>query len=72
MFVTLKIQKICFFIILVTWMSVCIINIFSRLDNVTSSLNIVTDSLIPYKHALCMNYTDNTLYSTNGKLWLLK
>ena len=72
MFVTLKLQKICFFIFLGTLMLLCIINVFSRLDNVRSSLNIVTDSLIPFKNALCMNYNDNTLYSLNGKLQLLK
>ena len=71
MFVTLKLQKICFFIV-GTWMLLCIINTFSRLDNVRSSLNIVTDSLIPLKNALCMNYNDNTLYSLNGKLQLPK
>ena len=67
MFVTLKLQKICFFIVLVTWMSLCMTDIFSRHDNVNTSLNIVTKSLIPFKQALCMNYNDNTLYSTNGK-----
>ena len=49
-------------------MSVCMTNIYSRLDNVKKSLNIVTESLIPLEQALCMNYADNTLYSTNGKL----
>ena len=49
-------------------MSICITNIYSRLDNVNTSLNIVTESLIPFKQALCMNYADNKLYSTNGKL----
>ena len=49
-------------------MSICITNIYSRLDNVNTSLNIVTESLIPLKQALCMNYADNKLYSTNGKL----
>ena len=63
-----KLQRICFFILLFIWMSICITNIFSRPDNVNTSVNIVTESLVPLKQALCMNYTDNKLYSTNGKL----
>ena len=63
-----KLQKICFFILLVTWVSLCLTNIYTCLDNVNTSLNVVTESLIPFKQALCMKYTDNTLYSTNGKL----
>ena len=63
-----KLQKICFFILLVTWVSLCLTNIYTCLDNVNTSLNIVTESLIPLEQALCMNYADNTLYSTNGKL----
>ena len=63
-----KLKRICFVIILFTLISVCMTNICSRLDNVKKSLNIVTESLIPLEQALCMNYADNTLYSTNGKL----
>ena len=66
MFLAKKLLKICFFIIFVIWLSLCITNIHSRLENVNTSLNIVTESLIPFKQALCMNYTDNTLYSING------
>ena len=68
MFSAKKLLKICFSILIVIWVSVCITIILSRLENVTPiSLNIVTGSLIPFKQALCMNYTDNTLYSINGK-----
>ena len=63
-----KLQRICFFILLFIWISICITNIYSRLDNVNTWVNIVTESLIPLKQALCMNYADNKLYSTNGKL----
>ena len=67
-----KLQKICFFIFLVTWLSLCLTNIYSSLDNVNTSLNIVTESLIPFKQALCMKYTDDTLYSTNGKFLVIR
>ena len=60
-------QKVCFSILLVTWISICISDIYLRRDNVNTSLNIVTESLIPFKQALCKEYTDNILYSTNGK-----
>ena len=63
-----KLQKICFFILLVSWVSLCLSNIYTSLDNVNTILNVVTESLKPFKQALCMKYTDNTLYSTNGKL----
>ena len=63
-----RLHRICFFFLLVTWMAICISNIYTRLDNVNTSLNIVTESLIPIKEALCIKYTNNTLYSTNGKL----
>ena len=63
-----KLQKICFFLLLVTWVSLCLTNIYTSLDIVNTSLNVVTESLIPFKQALCMKYTDSTLYSTNGKL----
>ena len=63
-----KLQRICFFILLFIWISICITNIYSRLDNVNTSVNIVTESLVPLKQALCMNYAANKLYSTNGKL----
>ena len=63
-----RLQKVCFFILLFTWMSICISNIYSRLDNGNASLNFVTKSLIPIKQALCVKYTNNTLYSANGKL----
>ena len=66
MFSAKKLLKISFFIIFVIWLSLCTTNIHSRLQNVNTSLNIVTESLIPFKQALCMNYTDNTLYSING------
>ena len=49
-------------------MSICITSIYSRLENVNTWVNIVTESLIPLKQALCMNYADNKIYSTNGKL----
>ena len=62
-------HKICFSILLVTWISICISDIYLRtLKNVNTSLNIVTESLIPFKQAHCKKYTDNILYSTNGKL----
>ena len=63
-----RLQKVCFFVLLVTWMTICISNIYPRLDNVNTSLNIVTEYLIPIKQAHCVKYTNNTLYSTNGKL----
>ena len=63
-----KLQKICFFVFLFTLMSICITSIYSRLENVNTWVNIVTESLIPFKQALCMNYADNKIYSTNGKL----
>ena len=65
-----RLHRICFYFLLVTWMAICISNIYTRLDNVNTSLNIVTESLIPFKQALCIKYTNNTLYSTNGKLMI--
>ena len=61
-------KKICFFILLFTWISIYISDIYTRRDNVNTSLNIVTESLLPFKQALCKTYFDNILYSINGKL----
>ena len=51
-------QKNCFFILLFTSIYICISDIYSRLDNVNTSLNIVTESLLPFEQAFCKNYFD--------------
>ena len=64
-----KLTKFCFFIFLGNFALFYFIKISSRLNKVKTSLNIVTDSLIPFKQALCKSYTDKSLYSTNGKFY---
>ena len=65
-----KLTKFCFLIFLVNFMLFYIISISSRPNNVNTSLNIVTDAVIPFKQALCKSYTDKSLYSTNGKSFI--